>query len=191
MATRRRLSTEARHAQLLSVGIRIFSERPYDSVSTEEIAEAAGVSTGLLYHYFPSKRHLYVATVQAIATAFEAATTLDPSVPMPQALQRVLDNFLTFIENNSAIYRALIRGGVGVDGEVHAIVERVRQGVVRQLIGVVYPSASPRLRLHVVGWVGFVEASSLDWLIHRDLPREVFLQCLTESLPNLLQGAMT
>lgn len=54
--TRRRLSTEERREQLLSVGARLFSESPYDEVWIEQVAEIAGVSRGLLYHYFPTKR---------------------------------------------------------------------------------------------------------------------------------------
>ena len=55
---KRRLSTDARREQLLASGARLLAERPHDEVSIEEIARAAGVSKGLLYHYFRSKEEV-------------------------------------------------------------------------------------------------------------------------------------
>ncbi|HND32718.1 MAG TPA: TetR family transcriptional regulator, partial [Myxococcota bacterium] len=40
----RTAALDARRAQLLSVGKKIFSSRSYDAVSTEEIAAEAGIS---------------------------------------------------------------------------------------------------------------------------------------------------
>ena len=62
--TRRRLSTAERREQLLSVGARLFSDGPYDEVRIERVAEIAGVSRGLLYHYFPNKRDFFAAVVE-------------------------------------------------------------------------------------------------------------------------------
>ncbi|MBP6848431.1 MAG: helix-turn-helix transcriptional regulator, partial [Kofleriaceae bacterium] len=56
-----RLDNDARRAQLLELGQKAFAERTYDEVSIDDIARAAGISKGLLYHYFPTKRDLYVA----------------------------------------------------------------------------------------------------------------------------------
>jgi AcrR family transcriptional regulator len=55
---RRRLTPDARRAELLRAGERVFTEAAYDDVSIEQIAEAAGVSKNLLYHYFGGKRDL-------------------------------------------------------------------------------------------------------------------------------------
>lgn len=54
MSTRKhtRLQTEERRAQLLEASLVLFTERSYDDVSIDDIAESAGVSKGLLYHYF-------------------------------------------------------------------------------------------------------------------------------------------
>ena len=47
---RQRLQLDARRAQLLELGLRLFTERSYDGVSIDDIADAGGVSKGLLYH---------------------------------------------------------------------------------------------------------------------------------------------
>ena len=73
-ARRARLSTDARREQLVALGVEIFSERPFDDVSIDDIAAAAGISKGLLYHYFPSKRDFYVAVVRHSADEMQAIT---------------------------------------------------------------------------------------------------------------------
>ena len=42
--------------RLLQAGYAFIAERPFDSVTVDEIADAAGVAHGLLFHYFGTKR---------------------------------------------------------------------------------------------------------------------------------------
>ena len=46
---------------LITTGLRLFADRGYASTPVSVIAKAAGVSQGLLYHYFPGKSDLVVA----------------------------------------------------------------------------------------------------------------------------------
>jgi AcrR family transcriptional regulator len=52
MASRIRLSPEQRRVQLLDLGVRLFSRRSLDELSVDVLAQEAGISRGLLYHYF-------------------------------------------------------------------------------------------------------------------------------------------
>jgi AcrR family transcriptional regulator len=47
--------------RLLSVARRAFAKDGYDATTNREIAEAAGITSGAIYHYYPSKAELYVA----------------------------------------------------------------------------------------------------------------------------------
>ncbi len=49
-----RLSPEERRAQLIDLGVRMLADRPLEQISVEDIADQAGVSRGLLFHYFAS-----------------------------------------------------------------------------------------------------------------------------------------
>ncbi len=71
---RRRLSPEDRRAELLALGAEVFGKRPYDEVRIDEIAERAGVSRALMYHYFPDKRAFFAAVVKDEADRLYAAT---------------------------------------------------------------------------------------------------------------------
>ena len=78
MPPRKRLELEERRAQLLALASLAFSNKSYDDVSIDELAQAAQVSKGLLYHYFPSKRHLYIAIIREAADKLTAQTVHDP-----------------------------------------------------------------------------------------------------------------
>ena len=71
---RRRLSPEDRRAELLALGAEVFGKRPYDEVRIDEIAERAGVSRALMYHYFPDKRAFFAAVVKDEADRLYEAT---------------------------------------------------------------------------------------------------------------------
>jgi AcrR family transcriptional regulator len=51
---------------LLAAARRMWGERGYADVSTPEIADAAGVTRGAMYHQFPDKAALFVAVLEAV-----------------------------------------------------------------------------------------------------------------------------
>ena len=65
MGPRRRLSPEERRAELVALGAEFFGALPYDEVRIDEIAQRAGVSRALMYHYFPDKKSLFAEVVRA------------------------------------------------------------------------------------------------------------------------------
>lgn len=44
---------------ILSSGMKEFSQKPYKEASTDSITKACGISKGLLFHYFGSKKEFY------------------------------------------------------------------------------------------------------------------------------------
>src|SRR6478735_4948498 len=76
--SRRRLSPQDRRSELLALGAEVFGQRPYDDVRIDEIAERAGVSRALMYHYFPDKRAFFAAVVRAEGERLFEATNTPP-----------------------------------------------------------------------------------------------------------------
>jgi AcrR family transcriptional regulator len=182
----RTAALDARRAQLLAIGKQIFSARPYDAVSTEEIAAEAGISVGLLYHYFANKKGFYVATIRAAADDLLAAARFPPGLSLPEAAPTVLGSFVDFVEVNSALYQGLMRGGVGADSEVHTILEEVRVTFMTRVFDAAGVAPTPTLRLQLYGWLGLVEFSSLRWLTHREVGRDELLGLLLAAVPSPL-----
>ncbi len=170
---RARLQVDERRSQLLELGLQLFGDRSYDELGVDDIARAAGISKGLLYHYFPSKRDYYVEVVRAAAALLVERTAAGGLQATPEALQGGLDAYLDFVEQHARSFLALMRGGVGSDPEVVQIVERTRVAIADRILARLgAESPTPLLRTALRGWIGLVEAASLDWLERRDLPRE-------------------
>lgn len=55
---------EDRRDQLLDVAMHLFSRYGLEGTTTKDIAKAAGVSPGLLYHYYESKEELLVDVIK-------------------------------------------------------------------------------------------------------------------------------
>src|SRR3954471_12985850 len=64
---RTRLSPEQRRSQLLDLGVRLLAHRSLDELSIDLLAEEAGISRGLLYHYFGNKHAFHEAVVRRAA----------------------------------------------------------------------------------------------------------------------------
>jgi AcrR family transcriptional regulator len=183
MARRRRLLLDERRAQLLSLARAAFSTNSYDDVSIDHLAHAAGVSKGLFYHYFSSKRELYLASVREIAEQLLARIAPDPELaPFEQAFCGV-DAYLRYVRENADAYLSLMQSGIGRDEEVFAIVERTRHRFVRLILDRAGESQLAPLQRNLVhGWVGMVEAACLDWLKQRDVEREQLSKLLVKTL---------
>lgn len=180
----KRLDLDVRRAQLLALGRDLFGQRPYDDIAIEEIAERAGISKGLLYHYFGSKRGFYVATLQQAASDLLAATLEDPSLPPPERAQRSLDTYLDFVSQNAPAFRALLRGGIGTDAEVAAVVDGVRSEFLRRFAMNLGLAQAPRpvFDLAARSWIGLVEAASLEWIERGAVDRATLKTFLLEVL---------
>jgi AcrR family transcriptional regulator len=157
----------------------MFSERSYDEVSIDDLARAAGVSKGLLYHYFPTKRELYVAALEQAARGLVEAITPDRTGTAKQQLRRGLHTYLDFVERHGKAYVALMRGGIGSDPEVAAILEETRRTFAARILDQIPEELQqPLVHAAVRGWIGFVEATSIDWVAHRAVPRDSLVDLL-------------
>jgi AcrR family transcriptional regulator len=171
---RRRLTPDARRAELLRAGERVFTEASYEDVSIEQIADAAGVSKNLLYHYFSGKRDLYLATIRAATGEILGRTAPDMSLEPITRLRTSIDQHLSYVEQHADGYIKLLRGAGG-DREVEAIVAAARQRVVDRTLATLPLNGAPpppTLVLALHGWVAFIDEVSLAWLEHPAPARE-------------------
>jgi AcrR family transcriptional regulator len=190
-----RLDTDERRAQLVALARRVFTERAYDDVSIEELATTAGISKGLLYHYFPTKRDLYVAGLRDISQGLVAAVAavVDRDLAPLERVRAGLEAYLTTVESAGASFVALMRGGIGSDPEVAAVLEQTRQAFLKRFLdrtAVEQRMADePVLRLAARGWIGLVEAVSIEWVSKPEVPRDTVREMLVAHLAALMAGA--
>jgi AcrR family transcriptional regulator len=138
-----------------------------------QIAQTAGVSKALLYHYFPSKLDLFKA---AVAEAAQTLTRLiEPSAagtPLEQ-LTASLDAYLAWIAANAQAWRKLMQSAATLP-EARELVEGFRAQTLHRVVTGLTGADEPRpaLRTALQGWLGYLDAAILDWTAHQDLPPE-------------------
>ena len=185
-AARNRLQVDERRKQLIDLGLSLFGHRSFDEISIDEIAREAGVSKGLLYHYFPSKRAFFVAAVEEAAQRLLDATDVPRAGEKPtlEEMRMGTVRYLEYVSRHAPTYQLLVRGGDGVDDEVQAIVDRTRgQFLERVRRGAPDLAETPELELTMRGYIGYVETVSMAWIDSPTLSSEevadlIVRQCL-------------
>ena len=188
---RRRLSPDARRAELLAVGEQIFTAKPYEDVSVEDIAEAAGISKNLLYHYFTGKRELYLETIRAGARAMLEQTNPDMSLEPIERLRVSIDNHLAYCEAHADGFIKLLRGAGG-DPEVHEIVAGAHRRVVERTLASLPlegQTPPPGLKLALHGWIAFIDQVSIAWLETQALSRSDLREMLVHQFVAILEAS--
>jgi AcrR family transcriptional regulator len=191
-APRTRLDPEARRSQLVGLGLRMLSTRPLDKVAIDDIAAEAGISRGLLFHYFPTKRDFHVAVAQAAAQDLLDRTDPDPDLPLIGRLRAGVEAFVDHVTDNRDAYVAFIRGSSGGDPQLLQVYEATRTAFTdRVLDGLgVTSTVPPRLRAAVRGWVALTEEVTVDWLSSGALERDEVISLIDDALVALVTMAV-
>jgi len=121
--TRNEETFNARRAEILRVAERLFIEQGFHQTGMAAICEAAGMSPGALYRYFPSKADIIRAVVaeeRAVAAALFDA--LERAKDFPAQLVKALDEAIVEVSDTSYARLALEIAAAGArDEEVGAL----------------------------------------------------------------------
>ncbi|MEA2418621.1 MAG: hypothetical protein QOE60_827 [Thermoleophilaceae bacterium] len=182
------MPVDERRRQLLALSTDLFARHSFAELSMASIAREAGISKALLYHYFPSKQELFLATLQAAAEEVRERTEPDPALPPAAALAHSLDAFLEWVEQNELAYRKLLESAGSVP-EVGALIAEVRDRTSARILEGLGAGSAPKPRAAVRAWLWFLDGAILDWLEHRDLDRAELGGLLLGSLAGALSAA--
>lgn len=129
--------TESTISQILAAAEKLFVEKTYADVSMRDIADAADVSTGALYHHFPGKEQLYYAMLTAymarIKTASLAAIPNDYS-PCRERLRALTRVYLSLRPSQRSIMRLVRRDLNAFNGKLRAGIVQAYQEAVPDLV---------------------------------------------------------
>lgn len=188
---RRRLTVDERRDELISAALELLRDRPPDELSIDDVADAAGASRALVYHYFGGKQELYVAALHSAAKRLSGLLQ-PPAEGRPlDRLAVSLHRYFDFVEHYAAAFMALLRGGPAYrTGEIGELIDDIRSLVMSRIsaaIGVERPG--PVLRMTLRSWMASVETAGLDWLEHRDIARDDLERMLVDHHVVLLDVA--
>ncbi|HZX03606.1 TetR/AcrR family transcriptional regulator [Kribbella sp.] len=163
-----RLSADDRRKQLVKIGLMMLRDKPIHELSVDEIAGAAGISRGLLFHYFPSKRDYYVAVISAAGRRLLRVTKPDAALAPEQQLREMLVQFVAFIERRRTAYISFVRGAAGGDDFAVEVYDETRASLTKRILSYLGtpeladdPTSAEYLRIHA--WLSYTEDLAIEW----------------------------
>lgn len=184
---RRRLAPDDRRRALIDSALKLFNTRPYDEVSVDDIAAAAGMSRPLVYHYYGGKAGVFITALRQtgddVVAAISEAGMADPDNWLTAGLAAYLDH----IQANPIRLTALLRHGSLAGGEDRQVLDEIRDQVLTLILtGLDPPSDSAVLESVLRGWMAMVETMAREWL-RRGVPTREELDTM---LPELLRAVL-
>jgi AcrR family transcriptional regulator len=193
-----RLPPAERRAQVLDAARVVFERDGFADASTAAVAREAGVTRGLVHHYFGSRRELFLAVLAELADRLPEAIRTDlEGLPLEEVVRINGNALLDAVEHDRGAWVALL-GAAGSDPEVERILDRARDRAIDRML--VNQGAavgdSDELRLILRVYLGAAEATLAEWTMHERATRaqaEVIIQrtllaMVTEVLPRLEAG---
>ncbi|ANZ26004.1 TetR family transcriptional regulator [Rhodococcus sp. WB1] len=189
---RTRLSPAERRAQLVDLGVQLLAERPLEQISVEDIADQAGVSRGLLFHYFASKHDFHVELVRHTSRDMLERTAPDDSLEPMEMLRGTIVAYVDYVTDHRDAYLSMLRGTASGDPDMRQVFEETRTAMVDRTVAYlprIGIDAGPAVALAVRGWIAFVEDTTIAWLRDPQLTREEFVDLAVAALPALALAA--
>ena len=184
-----RLDPAKRREQILDAAAVLFAERGYDDISIEDIARGAGVTRGLVHHYFGGRNDVYVALIERIGSIREHELRPPKGRSARARVADSVSRWLDWTEANRTIWLAAMAPGEDIaDEHVRRVVADLVQRAVA-LLAVYHADIaedSPRLRYALDCWTGLNRVATRRWL-RGEATRETTAELLTLTLEYVLR----
>jgi len=188
-----RLGPEARREQIREAARRLFEAAGYDAISISDVAAAAGVTRGLVHHYFRSKRELYLEVVRSVLGKAPTLAAPEGVDSLDETVERNANVVLDYLSSNRGMLLAIAPSGdLGRDPEVAALADEARESAIDQIIvnHFGHSQAPPEVRLVIRAFFGLVEAACREWLFRRRATRAQVEALLAHTILALMREAL-
>lgn len=175
-AAGRRLSRQERRSQLVGLGVRLLETTPFHALSLDDVAERAGVSRSLMFHYFPTKLDYLTAVVQSAAdhvlslTEVPAGATsgtgtgagAGAAAGAASGTRAIVTALVRFIQRRRDNYVAVLRSGRSVDPALEKVVDHMHRTIsLRILSSIGVDDPAPLTLVLTRAWLAGIEELAL------------------------------
>lgn len=195
----RRLDPDIRRQQILVAARGLFSERPFTSVSTADVARAAGVARSLVHHYFGGIRELFMAVIAQGGAALVDVRRAGPEVPLDERLARNVAAGLDVVDRNRETWLAVVvHGGALADEGIRSLVAAATERNIDRTLAVNSDVVedTPNSRFALRCFNAFATAATREWIAGERTREETesllvtaFRDMLLHTIPALDAGA--
>jgi len=159
-----RLTPAARRQQILATARRLVESGQVEQISVEAVAEHAGVSAGLLFHYFGTQRKFRQAVIEEIARELLAQVEPDRGLSPVEQLRAGLETFVGYVAPHPELYLAVVRT---VDEDLVGLHRSMRSRLAELLVFGLSEAGAPinaAITTTIAGWVALAEEALLGWI---------------------------
>lgn len=199
-AKQQRLRASVRREKILEAALEVFSRRGY-AASMGQVAETAGVTRTVLYHYFPGKKDLFIAVLESLLTQVVkhvAPVATDPGTHEERA-RAVIGALIGFADQNPGSWKILFMRGEDADPEVAEVLtamEEMARGTAMLLFAQEIEELgldleSPRANVMAELLFGGAVEVMRWWSAHPEVPREVVEEAVFDLVWHGVQGVTT
>jgi AcrR family transcriptional regulator len=129
------MSPEERRRHITETARRLFAQRPYSEVSTQDIADAAGVARSLVHHYFHGIKDVFLAVLASSGSALADQRTAGVETPFEERIAFNVSALLDVAAQNRETWMAVLgQPGSQGDPEIRAVLEAVRERSVDRML---------------------------------------------------------
>jgi AcrR family transcriptional regulator len=186
------MAPEDRRRQILGAARQLLDTRQLEDITVEEAAERAGVSPGLLFHYFGTQRKFRRELAEAATQELLAQIEPDPVLSPAEQLHVALDTVTAYIARRPGLYLATTRtsGGNQDLRELHAGIRGTLGGwLLAGLLAAGVPE-TPAVTATVAGWLAYTEEVLLGWLTEPRMTRQQVVALCESACYRLVQAAV-
>jgi AcrR family transcriptional regulator len=160
------ISPLRRRERLVVAALKLFSERPFDDVSVDEIANEADVAYGLLSYHFGGKRGVYLAALQMVRTDLQVLTRpIRSDGGIADQIKGMARRHFEYFRAHPQVLLGLLASAPS-DTQTRAIAESAQAEGARALIDLLGlpDDPPPMLQMAVRGCMGFADEVAIRWL---------------------------
>ena len=184
----------AARRRLYATAISLIAERGYEAATLRDVATRAGVSVGLLYRYFPSKRSIVLALYDDLSDAYARDAAHLPRGKWRDRFISALESSLRVLGPHRVTLRALVPVMVGdveegVFAASSAFSRRRVQAVFRSAVADATDAPSPALAEAVGRLLYLLHLAVLLWWLLDKSPRQRATHALVALFGQMLPSA--
>lgn len=156
-----------RRKRIIDSARRLFAERPYEDVSTSDIAESAHTTRTNLHYHFRSKRDLFLAVIEQFSNISEDPVQPDNwhGTSLDTQIAWILGRWLDAIERNKRMFMTMLRASSSVDPQVSGALRESMLAWEQRLVVVLGMDADdPAHQAMIRAFQAMVSDSTAAWL---------------------------
>jgi AcrR family transcriptional regulator len=180
-----------RREQLIDSALELAAREGYESLAFEAVANRAGVTRNLVYHYFPGGRQeLLEAAVHRAGEQLSSGWVTDPGVPLGERLVANLNRMMDHAAEPTDAWQLYRQGRGSIDPGLLEIARQYRERVIGNIalnqLGTTQPP--PIVQIALDGFLAYVE-TVIEAAVEQETPREQVIELVSGTLMSAMNAA--